>query len=81
MAKITQGRVFALEARGEVLCLSFTSDNRFLLSSHKGGLIVIWNIVDNELYKELQMIDHSDTLWHCFTPDNQFMISVTRGRK
>jgi hypothetical protein len=27
------------------------------------------------------MIDHSDILWHCFTPDNQFMVSVTRGRK
>jgi len=47
MGKISQGRVFALEERSEVLCLSFTSDNKFLISSHNGGLIVIWSIVDN----------------------------------
>jgi hypothetical protein len=47
MLKISQGRIFSSEAYGEVLALSFTAENRFLLSSHRGGGLKIWSIVDN----------------------------------
>jgi hypothetical protein len=47
MHKISQGRIFSIESYGNVLWLSFTAENRFLLSSHKGGRLNIWSIVDN----------------------------------
>jgi WD40 repeat protein len=76
MLKVTVGRVFALGDRSPVLCLSFTSDNRFLLSSHQSGLICIWNIMDNQLYKEYQLPEGRSLIWHTFTPDNQFLLSA-----
>jgi WD40 repeat protein len=81
MFKITQGRVLDSSNFEDVLCLSFTSDNRFLISSHLLGKLNIWSIVDNELYKSYTLCNHSNMIWHSFTPDNQFMVSVFEGNK
>jgi hypothetical protein len=47
MLKIAQGRVFPIGSYGLTLCLSFTAENRFLISSHRGGRLNIWSIIDN----------------------------------
>jgi WD40 repeat protein len=77
MHKVTQGRIFDTSSYEEVLCLSFTADNRYLLSSHRGGLLLIWNVVEGELYKEY--ILNSDMVAHRFTPDNQFLLSLFKN--
>lgn len=79
MAKMSQGRVFTLEDCLDTLCLSFTSDNRYLISTHSGGALLIWNIVDCELYK--RYILESDMIFHSFTPDNQFMLSIYKSER
>lgn len=77
MAKMTPCRVFSPEGHTHTLCLSFTADNRYLLSTHPGGALLIWNIVDSELYKSYNLA--SDLVFHAFTPDNQFLLSIFRG--
>lgn len=46
LAKMAQGRFFPLSTCQDVLCISFTADNRFLISSHPDSTLLIWNIVD-----------------------------------
>ena len=38
---------------------------------------MIWNVVEGEQYKRFAL--SLDMVWHCFTPDNQFMVSVGKG--
>lgn len=47
MAKMNQGRFFPLSSCEDVLCISFTADNKFLISSHPDSSLLIWNIVDS----------------------------------
>ena len=61
-----------------MLCLSFSADNKFLLSSHRGGALLIWSVVEGELYKHYTL--GSEVIAHCFTPDNQFMLSLFKGQ-
>lgn len=36
--------------------MAFTSDNKYLLSAHKyANSLLVWNIVDNELYKKFNI--------------------------
>ena len=46
MNKVAPARIFDLKHHQPLLCLSFTSDNRFLLSSHTHGDLLVWSIVD-----------------------------------
>jgi WD40 repeat protein len=78
MGKLSQGRRFRCSS--EAIALSFTTDNRFLVSSHKNGKLNIWSIVDDELYKSYDL-GGEEMIWHCFTPDNQFMVSIFRGKR
>ena len=73
MAKVAQARTFKPADLSAVSCLSFTADNRFLVSSHQAGGLVIWSLVDGELYKRYST---RHMIWHCFTPDNQFLLSI-----
>ena len=79
MGKMIQGRVFPLVDVKNVICLSFTADNKFLVSSHEENVLLIWNIVDSELYKQFNL--NSNLIYHCFTPDNQFMLSIYQNQK
>lgn len=79
MAKISQGRFFPLQQCQDVICLSFTADNKFLISSHPDQSLLIWNIIDSQLYKSYKLA--SNLLFHSFTPDNQFMVSIYEGQK
>ena len=78
MGKLSQGRKFSCSS--EVLALSFTTDNKFLVSSHKGGKLHIWSIVDDELYKSYDL-NGEEMIWHSFTPDNQFMVSIFSNKR
>jgi WD40 repeat protein len=76
MEKIAQGRSFSLLNKPKTLCLAFTSDNKYLLSSHEQARVIVWSIIDNEVYKEYEIKTKQNIIWLCFTPDNQFMVSV-----
>ena len=41
--------------------------------------MLVWSVIDGELYKKFNLT--KDITWHCFTPDNQFMLSVFEGQR
>lgn len=51
MEKVQLAREFKLSHNEPVNCLTFSSDNKFLLSSHTKNLKV-WSVVHNNLFKE-----------------------------
>lgn len=59
--------------------LCFSSDNRYLLSAHQDHIVLIWSILQSNLYKvvklEGKIVDMN------FTPDNGYLLSIFEGAK
>lgn len=58
--------------------MTFSSDNKYLLSSHD-NLLTIWSVVHNNMFK--QFILSQNIISMQFTEDNQFFLSVFENER
>ena len=75
MRNLTLSRSFS-KNKDKLYCtkLCFTTDNKYLLSAHLDHKILIWSILQSDLYKIVQL--ESQIVDMSFTPDNAYFLSI-----
>jgi WD40 repeat protein len=79
MRRVRKGREYLFENQSGILCVSFSSDNRYILCSFSDCELLIYSIVNNTLYKRLRT--EQPLVHHAMTPDGNLFLSCFEGSR
>ena len=80
--KVSCGRKFSLKncpTATQATAICFSPENRFVLSAHANSRLFIWSMMENVLYKVVNLEAPLKTI--AFTPDGGYFLSAFMHRK